>query len=303
MGALMKSKIVIAERYGQSDVLEFVEKDLPPLPAGFARIQVKAAGINPVDARKMMGELKFGPLPQSFGTEFAGVIVELPARSGRWSVGDEVLGSGGAFTHATVIDVPIENLIKRPPSIDWIVAGSMAGTAQTAMTILEEFGEIASLLLHGGSGGVGSVLIQLAREKNIDVVATSSEANQDYLRSLGARPIVYGPGLAERIEKVRPAPFDAAMIMAGTEEATQASLARVKPDGAIASITGIEAPSPRIRAIFNKRNPANLQQVVSRVADGRVKWEVSKTFPFADARKAYSSILKGHTRGKSVLTF
>lgn len=119
-----------------------------------------------------------------------------------------VLGAGGAFTHATVIDVPIENLIKRPPSIDWIVAGSMAGTAQTAMTILEEFGGIASLLLHGGSGGVGSVLIQLAREKNIDVVATSSEANQDYIRSLGTRPVVYGPGLAERLQKVRPAPFE-----------------------------------------------------------------------------------------------
>lgn len=299
----MKSRILIADRYGQSDVLDIVEEELPSLAPGHARIEVKAAGINPIDARRMTGEIRFGALPLRFGTEFAGRIVELPADAGSWAVGEEVLGSGGGFTHATIIDVPIGNLIRRPPTVDWAVAGSLAGTAQTAMAILHELGDIGSLLVHGGAGGVGTVLVQLAREKGIEVVATASQANQDYLRALGTLPIAYGPGLVERIRKVHTAPFDAAIILAGTEEATHASLATVKPDGDIASITGIPAPSKRVRPTGNKADLANLQYVVDRVADGRIKWEVSETYPFASAREGFAAVLKGHTRGKRVLIF
>lgn len=299
----MKSRILIAGRYGKSEVLNIIEEELLPLVPAHARIEVKAAGINPIDARRMTGEIKFGPLPLRFGTEFAGRIIELPSDAGQWSVGDEVLGYGGSFTHATIIDAPIGNLIKRPHSVDWAVAGSLAGTSQTAMTILQEFGDIGSLLVHGGAGGVGTVLIQLAQEKGIGVVATASEANHDYLRTLGATPVAYGPGVAERIKKVHPALLDAAIILASTEEATDASLAVVKPDGDIASITGIPTSSKRVRATRNKPNLANLQYVVDRVADGRIRWEVSETYPFANAREGFAAVLKGHTRGKRVLTF
>lgn len=299
----MKSRVLIADRYGQSDVLEFVEEELIPLAPGHARIEVKAAGINPIDARRMTGEIRFGPLPLRFGTEFAGHIIELSSTDGQWAIGDAVLGSGGAYTHATIIDVPVGNLIERPPSVDWAVAGSLAGTSQTAMNVLHELGDIGSLLVHGGAGGVGSVLVQLAREKGIDVVATDSGANHDYLRALGAIPVAYGAGVVERIQSVHPAPFDAAIILAGTEAATHASLATVKPDGDIASTTGIPAPSERVRATGHKPSTANLQYVVDRVADGRIKWEVSQTYPFADAREGFAAVLGGHTRGKRVLIF
>ncbi|EQB08582.1 MULTISPECIES: NADP-dependent oxidoreductase [Sphingomonadales] len=299
----MKSRILIADRYGQSDVLDFVEEELPPLAPGHARIEVRAAGINPIDARRMTGEIRFGPLPLRFGTEFAGLITELPAKAGPWSVGDEVLGSGGGFTHATIIDVPIGNLIRRPSTLDWAVAGSLAGTAQTAMAVLHELGDIGSLLVNGGAGGVGTVLIQLAREKGIQVVATASQANEDHLRALDAKSVAYGPGLVERIRDIHPAAFDAAVILAGTEEATQASLATVKPEGDVASITGIPAPSERVRATGNKPSPANLQYVVDRVADGRIRWEVSETYPFTRAAEGFGAVLQGHTRGKRVLIF
>ena len=299
----MKSRILIADRYGQSDVLDFVEEELPPLAPGHARIEVRAAGINPIDARRMTGEIRFGPLPLRFGTEFAGLITELPAEAGPWSVGDEVLGSGGGFTHATIIDVPVGNLIRRPSTLDWAVAGSLAGTAQTAMTLVGELGDIGSLLVHGGAGGVGTALIQLAREKGIEVVATASQANQVYLRALGATSVAYGPGLAERIREVHPAAFDAAIILAGTEEATQASLATVKPEGDIASITGVPAPSERVRPTGNKASLASLQYVAERVADGRITWEVSETYPFTRAAEGFAAVLEGHTRGKRVLMF
>lgn len=268
-----------------------------------ARITVKAAGINPIDARRMTGEFRHAPLPQAFGTEFAGVIAALPAGTTDWAVGDEVLGSGAGFTHASVIDVPVDNLVRSPAGLDWAVAGSLAGAAQTAATILAELGDIRSLLVHGGAGGVGSITIQLAKARGITVVATGSAANQDYLANLGAIPVVYGAGLTDRLKAAHPAAFDAAIDMAGTPEATEASLALVKPDGIIGSITGKPLTSPRIKAMWVKRDRRVLEDITAAVAAGRVSWDVSRRFPFAEAPSAYEAILTGHTRGKSVLVF
>ena len=298
----MKSTVLVAHEYGSSDVLEFQQVELPELATGMARIQVKAAGINPIDARRMTGEFKHSALPQTFGTEFSGVIIEVEANS-QWSIGDEVLGSGGAFTHATVIDVPIANLIKKPNNISWAVAGSFAGVAQTAMTILNEMGEAKSLLIHGGAGGVGSVTVQLAKEKGMDVYATASEKNQDYLRKLGATPVVYGDGLIERLKAVHPNLFDASIDMVGNEEATQASLATVKAGGFMGTIAGRKLSSALIQPIWVKRNPENLAYVVKGVADQRLSWKVSREYPFEQAAQAYTDILQGHTQGKSVLIF
>ena len=299
----MKSTILLAHAYGPSDVLELETHELPPLDKGLARIHVKAAGINPIDARRMTGEFKHAALPQTFGTEYAGVIVEVDGSQSKWSVGDEVLGSGGAFTHATVIDVPLENLIKKPKNIDWSVSGTLAGVAQTAMTILDEMGPAKSLLVHGGSGGVGSIVIQLAKEKGIDVVATASASNQDYIKQLGATPVVYGEGLIEKLKQIHPAQFDASIDMIGNEDATQASLATVKDGGFMGTIAGRKVSSPRIKPTWVKRNVANLQHVVDGVADGRFSWAVSREYPFEQAQQAYSDILDGHTKGKSVLVF
>ena len=299
----MKSTILAAHQYGQPEVLEFAQYELPPLAAGMARIHVKASGINPIDARRMTGEFKHAALPQTFGTEYAGIIAEVDSSQNEWTVGDEVLGSGGAFTHATVIDVPLANLIRKPKNIDWSIAGTIAGAAQTAMTILDEMGPAQSLLVHGGSGGVGSIVVQLAVEKGIEVVATASAANQDYIRKLGATPVTYGEGLVERLKAVHPTPFDVSIDMIGSEEATQTSLAVVKVGGFMGSIAGRKLSSNKIQPVWVKRNTKNLQHVVDSIADGRFTWTVSREYEFKNAQQAYSDILEGHTKGKSVLVF
>jgi NADPH2:quinone reductase len=91
----METTALIAQGYGQSDVLEFTTLELPPFGVDLARIAVRAAGINPVDARRMTGEFRHGTPPLSFGTEFAGTVVGLNGDAGGWKFGDEVLGSGG----------------------------------------------------------------------------------------------------------------------------------------------------------------------------------------------------------------
>jgi NADPH2:quinone reductase len=300
---VMQTTALRAQQYGQQGVLEFSSFELPALGVDMARIAVKTAGINPVDVRRMTGELRYGSLPLFFGTEFAGTVLEVNSTNTKWGVGDEALGSGSDFTHATVIDVPLINLVRRPPTMPWEVAGSLAGAAQTALTILEELGSVSSLLVHGGAGGVGSITIQLASQQGIAVVATGSRANQGYLRSLGASPVVYGPGLIERLNHAHPALFDASIEMAGGEEATTASLACVKPGGIIGSITAAQPSSPRVKSIMRKRDPLLVERVAKGVAAGDLSWEVSASYPFRDAPSAYEALLGRHVRGKSVLAF
>ncbi|UKN00225.1 NADP-dependent oxidoreductase [Paracrocinitomix mangrovi] len=299
----METTILIGKDYGYADqVLDFYTQTLNPLSAGYARIKVKAAGINPIDARRMTGEFKHSSTPQAFGTEFAGEIVEING-STTFQKGDAVLGSGGQFTHASIIDVPVVNLVAKPQNISWEVAGSLAGVAQTAMTIIDELGPIKSLLIHGASGGVGSISIQLAVERGIEVVATASAKNQEYLKNLGATPVEYGPGLIERIKAIHPAEFDASVDMVGTEEATQASLATVKADGQMRAISGRPLSSNKIQALWVKRNVNNLQYVVDGISSDKFQWTIDSVFPFSEAKSAYSQILEGHNRGKVVLAF
>ncbi len=298
----MQTIFLTAKDYGPPSVLEYVTADMPQLAPGMARIAVKAAGVNPLDARRMTGEVRFTPLPLRFGGEYAGTIVDLPAGTDGWAIGDAVLGSATG-AHATVIDVPIADLVARPATLDWATAGSLAGAGQTAMTMLDEVGAVKSLLIHGASGGVGSITVQLARERGIDVVATASEGNQEYLRGLGATPVRYGPGLTERIARAHPGLLDASIDMIGNEESVQASLARVKPDGELIDISARPHSSDRIRFAQVKRDPRNLAQLVAGVAAGRLQWTVSAMFPFDRAADAYTAMLDGHTRGKSVLVF
>jgi len=299
----METTILLGQDYGKAEnVLRFHTQPLGTLAPGFARIRVKAAGINPIDARRMTGEFRHAAIPQAFGTEFAGEILELNGSSS-FKKNDEVLGSGASFTHATIIDVPIINLVSKPKNMSWEVAGSVAGVAQTAMTILDEISPVSSLLIHGASGGVGSITVQLAKEKGIEVIATASAKNQDYLKKLGAIPVEYGSELIDRIAAAYPEKIDASVDMIGNEEATQASLATVNEDGQMRSIAGRPLKTSKIRPLWVKRNVKNLKHVVNGIAEGKYQWEIDTIFPFKEAVSAYSQILEGHNKGKIVLVF
>ena len=134
-------------------------------------------------------------------------------------------------------------------------------------------------------------------------MAIASEKNQDYLRQLGAIPVVYGEGLTERIKAVHPTAFDVSIDLIANEDATQATLATIKANGFMGTLAGRKVSSNKIKPVWVKRNVNNLKHVVDGVADGRFQWAVSREYPFEQARQAYSDILEGHTKGKSVLIF
>jgi NADPH:quinone reductase-like Zn-dependent oxidoreductase len=167
-----------------------------------------------------------------------------------------------------------------------------------------------TVLVHGGSGGVGLMAVQLAVIRGAKVVATASPARHELLRNLGAIPVAYGPGLADRVAVAAPGGVDVALDLVGTDEAWDVSMGLVQDKARIATIVafrrGLQAgikvlggapgadPGTEIRA------QARLE--LARLAqDGKLRVLVSQTFPLAGAAAAHRAILDGHTTGKIAL--
>jgi len=149
-----------------------------------------------------------------------------------------------------------------------------------------------TVLVHGGSGGVGAMTVQLAVLRGATVVAIASPARHDFLRELGAVPVTYGPGLAGRVRTAAPGGVDAALDMVGTDEAVDVSLELVADRARIVSVAAwARGQADGIKTIGS--GPG---------ADpGALTVHVTQTFPLAQAAAAHRAIMSGHTAGKIIL--
>src|SRR6476661_3597553 len=207
-------KAITYSEYGSPDVLELTEQPLPKVGPGMVLVKVKAASVNPVDWKIMAGyldgamDLQFPAIP---GWDVAGVVESVGIDSHQFKPGDEVISyarkdyvHGGSF--AEYIALPERVLARKPTTLDWNESAGLPLTGLTAFQVLNRLdvksGE--TLLIHGGSGGVGSLAIQIASARGVNVVAAASEKNHEFLRSLGAEPVTYGDGLAERVKAMEP---------------------------------------------------------------------------------------------------
>jgi NADPH:quinone reductase-like Zn-dependent oxidoreductase len=185
-------------------------------------------------------------------------------------------------------------------------------TGTTAVHVLHAAGVGAgdTVLVHGGSGGVGLMVVQLATAAGATVIATAAERNHALLRELGAVPVVYGSGLADRVRAAAPQGVAAAVDLAGTDEALDVSLELVGDRTRIASITG----SPRRAAAGitllgygpgedagTELRGAARRGLVERVGSGALRVIVDGTFPLEEAAKAHEIGIAGHAPGKLVL--
>lgn len=215
--------------FGAPDVLEVVEVDTPRPGPGQVRVRVKAAGVQPFDARfrgGLFGEYVPAHFPQTVGNEFAGVVDEVGEGVNSFPEGSEVLGFVWQAGYAEHVVVGADQIVAKPAAMPWDEAGALSASGQTADTALEELavGGDETVLIHAAAGGVGSFAVQLARERDASVVGTASERNHDYLRSLGAIPVAYGEGLVDRVRAKAPQGVDAALDAHGGDEAIQASV-------------------------------------------------------------------------------
>ena len=186
--------------YGGPDVLEWGDAPDPHAGRGQIRVAVRAASVNPIDWKKFSGAMSGGePMAGTgyLGYDAAGVVDEVGEGVTGVSVGDEVFGRGRSTQAECAV---LDAWAAKPPSVDWAVAAAagVAGeTGERGLRLLEvNAGD--TLFVDGGAGGVGAVAVQLALARGAKVIASASQANQDYLHELGATPVVYGPGLAER---------------------------------------------------------------------------------------------------------
>ncbi|MFI5957590.1 NADP-dependent oxidoreductase [Cryptosporangium sp. NPDC051539] len=296
-------KAVEFSRFGGPEVLEIADLPKPHPGPGQVRIAVRAAGINASDWQKRQGLLD-EELPQTLGYEAAGIVDELGAGVTDVAVGDRVFGFSavsGAQAELTVLS----NYAPIPPSLGFAEAAALPAATETAARALDQLGveKGDTLLINGASGSVGSAAVQLAVARGARVIGTGSPATHDALRSLGAEPVAYGAGLAERIRALAPDGVDLALDVAGSgilpELVTLAGGAEHVIT--IADFAGAQRHGVRFSRGDAGRALYVITQIGELIESGRFALPVGRTFPLTDVAEAHRVGEAGRVRGKLVL--
>lgn len=194
--------IVQFAEYGPPEVLDVIDVPTPEPGEGEVRLHVHAAGVQPFDCATRRGDVQqWQPmtLPARLGNEVAGTVQAIGERVSDIQVGDELIAYLDLQGYASEVVVPAAHTVRKPSSMPWEEAGALSVSGQTAYTALDALGigDGDRLLVHAAAGGVGSFAVQLAVIRGATVIGTASERNHDYLRSIGAIPVTYGPGLSD----------------------------------------------------------------------------------------------------------
>jgi NADPH:quinone reductase len=312
------SRVVVAPAYGGPEVLAVVDEPTAEPGQGQARIEVRGAGVNPVDYKLYSGAMGGDParLPLRLGFEAAGVVTAVgPAAigpAGPVAVGDEVIAYRVSGGYAAELVAPAQALVPKPSALGWAEASGLMLTGATAWHALAATAVAsgATVLVHGASGGVGLMAVQLAVARGATVIGTASPARQDLLREFGAIPVTYGNGLADRVRAAAPQGIDAALDLVGTDEAIDVSVELVADRNRIATIAaarrGLElgikvlGGAPGADPGTELRNAAR-PELARLAGDGTLRVLVTQTFPLEDAADAHRSMMAGHTAGKIAL--
>jgi len=290
--------------YGGPEVLSWAEAPDVHAGPGQIRVAVHAASVNPIDWKTFAGFMS-GDQPMVgtgyLGYDAAGVVDEVGDGVAGVSVGDEVFG-GGSNTLAEY--AVLDSWAVKPASVDWAVAAAAGVTGETAERGLRLLEVTAgdTLFVDGGAGGVGSVVVQMAVARGARVIASSSETNHDYLREIGATPVLYGDGVVARVEAAAGGPVQAVFDVAGKtpiedlislapEPSKVVTIANFAAGQAGARVTGGGADSQPMQA---------LAEIAELLTQGKVVIKV-ETYPFDRAAEAYRISQGGHVRGKLVL--
>jgi NADPH:quinone reductase-like Zn-dependent oxidoreductase len=320
MPASETTPAVVATAFGGPEVLSVVDTPIGPPGPGEVRLEVRAAGTNPVDYKMYSGEFGRDPaqLPMRLGREAAGVIVAVgdggaaEGPAGALRPGDEVVANPIDGGYAAEVIVPASSLVPKPSTLSFEEASGLMVTGATAVHALTVVGVGGgdTVVIHGGSGGVGLMAVQLAVAVGARVIATASTRGHPYLRELGAEPLSYGDGLLERIRALTPGGVSAAIDTVGTDEAIDTSVALVAERDRIVTIAAFKRgfelglkviggapgadPGTEIRA-------AARLELTRRAEAGTLRVLVAGVYPFAEADAAHTALATGHTHGKIVL--
>ena len=290
--------------YGGPEVLEWAEAPDPHAGPGQVRIAVRGASVNPIDWKTISGALSGGkPMDGTgyLGYDAAGVVDEVGDGVADVAVGDDVFGRGRNTQAESAV---LDSWTAKPPSIDWAVAAAagVAGeTSERGLRLLEvNAGD--TLFVDGGAGGVGAATVQMALARGARVIASASQANHDYLREIGATPVLYGQGLAERVRSAAGGPVDAVFDVAG-KTPVQDLISLAPQPSQVVSIANFAAgqAGARFSSGGADSHPMEALAFVAELLEQNKLVLKVQTFPFDRAPEAYRISQSGHVRGKLVL--
>jgi NADPH:quinone reductase-like Zn-dependent oxidoreductase len=295
--------------YGGTDVLQVVQVDRPVPGPGQVLVQVKAAGINPGEASIRLGVFRRrwpATFPSGQGSDLAGIVAELGTDVDGFALGDEVIG----FTHerasqAEFVLVEAGDLIHRPSNVSWEQAGSLfvVGTTAYAAVRAVSIGTGDTVVVSGAAGGVGSVVVQLARNAGATVIGLAGLANHEWLAGLGVIPVAHGEGAADRIRAAAGGQVDAFIDTFGSGYVQLALELGVAPERIDTIIDFAAAAKYGVKAEGNADGASAdvLAELAGWIASGVLEIPIAKVYPLADVRDAYRELEQRHTRGKIVL--
>jgi len=296
-------KAVRFSQFGDPEVLEIVDLPDPHPGPGEVRIAVRAAGLNPSDWKKRKG-LMDKELPQTMGHEASGLVDELGEDVADVAIGDRVFALS-AEEAAQAELVVLSYYAPIPPSLDFAGAAALPSAVETASRALDQLGvgSGSTLLINGASGSVGSAAVQLAVVRGARVIGTASPANHEYLRSLGAEPVVYGEGLVERVRALAPDGVDLALDVAGSGVLPELIELAGGAEHVItvADFAGAQEHGVRFSRGDAGRALYSLGDIGELIESGRFSLTVAQTFPLAEVAEAHRVSEQGRVRGKIVL--
>jgi NADPH:quinone reductase-like Zn-dependent oxidoreductase len=305
-------KAVRIDSFGGPDVLRFEDVPKPVAKAGEVLVHIQAAGVNPIDWKVRMGYMKEmfrSKLPMILGVDMAGVVDAAGDDVTDFKKGDAVygyLGSSHGGTYAEYVAADATALALKPESTDFVQAAGIPLVSLVAWQTLFDNAHLEkgqTVLIHGASGGVGHMAVQLAKWKGAKVIGTASAKNADFLRELGVDMVI--DYRATKFEEVLRGVDLVLDTQAGDTQ--QRSYKVLKKGGMLISTLGIDNPaeatrySVRATGFMARPNGVELRQIARLIDEGKLKPVISMVFPLKDVAMAHQLSETGHVPGKIVL--
>lgn len=305
-------KAIVLHEYGGPEVLKYEHALRPEPKEDQILVRVIAAGVNPVDGMirsGMFAKHEKAAFPMILGGDIAGVVENVGNKIAKFKTGDPVfaylsLKNGGGYAEYALATE--REAAPKPKSLTYVEAAAVPIVALTAWQALVDTAKLSAgqtVLIHGGSGGVGTFAIQIARARGAKVIATASTVNQDLLKELGADIAVdYTKQKFEDLAK------DVDVVLDSVGKDTLArSYGVVKKGGFIVSIVArldqaeLDKHGIHGATLSVDPNSEELAEIGKLIDEKKIKVIVSQTFPLSEAVKAQEQAATGHTRGKIVL--
>lgn len=299
-----KMKVVRYHAFGGPEVLTVDETAVPHAGPGQIRIVVHCAGVNPSDWKRREGQyasFEDAKFPLAIGVEASGIVDEIGDGVSGVAIGDAVFGFGEGTVAEQVI---LTHWAEKPASVSFEVASGLPVIVDTATRVLDEVSIETgqTLLVNGAAGGIGTAIVQLARLRGITVIGTASSPKHDYLASLGAVPVNYGPGLKERICELSPSGVDAAIDVAGSDIIPELISIVGKPEQVL-SIADLSAE--KYGAKFSHGPPRKPEIAFANVASlcdrGLFILHIQDVYTFEQTAEAHRISAEGRVTGKLVI--